>query len=121
MKNSICILLMSFLCFNCSGQERLNSISTKELKVLLSQGEIQLMDVRTPKEIKEGAIKTAFFINYFDLDFEKVAIAKLNKLKPVYLYCRSGTRSEKAGIILRKKGFKVLNVIGGYKQWDLEN
>ena len=111
---------MSFFFLNGHGQQAFNSISTKELKVLLAQEKIQLMDVRTPKEVKEGAIKTAFFANYFDIDFETVATAQLNRSKPVYLYCRSGNRSGKACKILKEKGFEVINVLGGYLQWDSE-
>jgi len=112
---------MIFFCVNCNSQVALKSITTKELKVLLSKENIQLMDVRTPEEIKEGTIQTAFFANYFDVDFEKVATAQLNKSKPVYLYCRSGNRSGKACKILKEKGFKVINVLGGHQQWNLEN
>ena len=121
MRNLGCLFIMIFFCVNCNSQAALNSITTKELKVLLSKGNIQLMDVRTPEEIKEGTIQTAFFANYFDVDFEKVATAQLNKSKPVYLYCRSGNRSGKACKILKEKGFEVINVIGGYQQWNLEN
>ena len=121
MKNLVCLFIMIFFCVNCNSQVALNSITTKELKVLLSKENIQLMDVRTPEEIKEGTIQTAFFANYFDVDFEKVATAQLNKSKPIYLYCRSGNRSGKACKILKEKGFEVINVLGGYLQWDLEN
>ena len=121
MKNLVCLFIMIFFCVNCNSQVALKSITTKELKVLLSKENIQLMDVRTPEEIKEGTIQTAFFANYFDVDFEKVATAQLNKSKPVYLYCRSGNRSGKACKILKEKGFEVINVLGGYLQWDLEN
>ena len=121
MRNLICLFIMTFFYINCNSQAELNSITTKELKVLLSKENIQLMDVRTPEEIKEGAIQTAFFVNYFDIDFETAATAQLNKSKPVYLYCRSGNRSGKACKILKEKGFEVINVLGGYLQWDLEN
>ena len=120
MKNLVCLFIMIFFCINCNSQVALKAITTKELKVLLSQENIQLMDVRTPEEIKEGAIQTAFFVNYFDVDFENVATAKLNKSKPVYLYCRSGNRSGKACKILKEKGFEVINVLEGYKQWNME-
>ena len=120
MKILVCLFIMIFFCVNCNSQVALKSITTKELKVLLSKENIQLMDVRTPEEIKEGAIQTAFFANYFDIDFEKIAIAKLNKSKPVYLYCRSGNRSGKACKILKEKGFEAINVLGGYQQWDSE-
>ncbi|MEZ7894004.1 MAG: rhodanese-like domain-containing protein [Polaribacter sp.] len=120
MKNLVCLFIMIFFCVNCNSQAALNSITTKELKVLLSKGNIQLMDVRTPEEIKEGAIQTTIFANYFDVDFEKAATAQLNKSMPVYLYCRSGNRSGKACKILKEKGFEVINVLGGYLQWDSE-
>ena len=120
MKNLVCLFIMIFFCVNCNSQVALKAITTKELKILLSQENIQLMDVRTPEEIKEGAIQTAFFANYFDVDFEEVATAQLNKSKSVYLYCRSGNRSRKACKILKEKGFEVINVLGGYQQWDSE-
>mgnify|MGYP005693536691 CR=1 FL=1 len=120
MKKGICLLLLSFLFLNCNGQQASTTISTAELKRLLAQGEVQLLDVRTPKEIQKGAIKTALFANYFDVDFEKVATVQLNKSKPVYLYCKSGNRSGKACKILKDKGFEVINVLGGYRQWDSE-
>ena len=120
MKNLVFLFIMIFFCVNCNSQVALKSITTKELKVLLSKENIQLIDVRTPEEIKEGTIQTAFFANYFDVDFEKVATAQLNKSKPVYLYCRSGNRSGKACKILKEKGFKVINVLGGYQQWNSE-
>lgn len=105
----------------CSTQENIKTITTKELKVLLNEDTIQLMDVRTPKEIKQGAIKTALFVNYFDTDFTEKATKKLDKTKPVYLVCRSGNRSVKACKLLKEKGFEVYNVLGGFNQWQKEN
>ena len=106
---------------NCGPQADIKSISVKELKVLLSKEKIQLMDVRSPKEIKEGAIKTALFANYYEVDFYEKASQQIDKNKPVYLYCRSGNRSKKAAKVLEAKGFKVVNVLGGYMQWKKEN
>lgn len=112
---------MPLFSINCSSQEEIKSISTMELKVLLAKEKIQLMDVRTPKEIKDGAIKTAISANYFDADFYEKASEQLDKSKPVYLYCRSGGRSGKSAKILQEKGFDVYNVLGGYNQWAKEN
>ena len=123
MKNFLCLCLCMFTFFftNCNSQEEIKSISTKDLKVLLAQKTIQLIDVRTPKEIKDGAIKTAFFVNYFDEDFYEKAAKHLDMEKPVYLYCRSGARSGKAAKILQNKGFNIYNVLGGNTQWKKEN
>ncbi|MFK8059757.1 MAG: rhodanese-like domain-containing protein [Polaribacter sp.] len=121
MKNVLCILLMSLFFINCNSNQEIKTISTKELKVLLSKEKIQLMDVRSPKEINEGTIKTAVFANYFDTDFAEKAMQKLDKTKPVYLVCRTGNRSGKSAIILKEKGYTVYNVLGGYNQWKKEN
>ena len=89
--------------------------------MLLAKDSIQLLDVRTPEEIKQGAIKTAKFANYFDNDFAAQVTNKFDSQRPIYLYCRSGNRSLKASKLLKAKGFTVVNVLGGYNSWKLEN
>ncbi|EAQ43108.1 rhodanese-like domain-containing protein [Polaribacter sp. MED152] len=121
MKAIIRFLLCGLLFISCSSQEATSSISTKELKVLLAKDSIQLLDVRTPEEIKQGAIKTAKFANYFDDDFAAQVTNKFDSQRPIYLYCRSGNRSLKASKLLKAKGFTVVNVLGGYNSWKLEN
>lgn len=121
MKRFLC-LLMTILGFtNCNSQEEIKTISTIELKSLLAKESIQLLDVRSQKEIEQGFIKTAKFANYFDEDFYEKASKQLDKSKPVYLYCRSGNRSGKSAKILKDKGFTVVNILGGYNQWKQEN
>ena len=112
---------MSLFFVNCNSQEEIKTISTVELKELLAKDKIQLLDVRSLKEIEAGFIKTAKFANYFDDDFFEKASQQLDKAKTVYLYCRSGNRSGKSAKILQEKGFKVYNVLGGYNQWKKEN
>lgn len=120
MKRIFLLIFSCFLLMNCNAQENEKAITTKELKTLLSKEKIQLVDVRTPKETKQGAIEKAIFVNYFDDDFTEKIIKKLDKEKPVYLYCRSGNRSGKACKILQEKGFEVYNVLGGFNQWKKE-
>ena len=121
MRSIFCVLLMIFGFTNCISQEKIKSITTIELKALLVKEEIQLLDVRSPKEIAQGFIKTAKFANYFDDDFFEQASKQLDKNKTVYLYCRSGNRSGKSAKILQGKGFDVINVLGGFNQWKKEN
>lgn len=121
MRHTFCIVIIGLFFANCNSQVEIKSISTLALKGLLDKDNIQLIDVRTPKEIKQGFIKTAKFANYFDADFYKKATKQLDKTKPVYLYCRSGNRSVKAAKILKEKGYQVINVLGGYNQWKIEN
>ncbi len=121
MNKIICLLGVFFLFVNCKAQQEEQTISTVELRKLLASENIQLLDVRTPEEIKQGSIASAIFINYFDTNFQKIAQKKLDTKKPVYLYCRSGNRSSKAAKLLKEKGFTVYNVLGGYNQWKKEN
>lgn len=121
MKNILYIFVLSFFFINCDKKQEIKTITTSELKTLLSEEKVQLLDVRTQKEVKEGFIQTAVCANYFDADFYTKATTQLDKSKPVYLYCRSGNRSGKASIILQEKGYEVINVLGGYNQWKQEN
>lgn len=121
MKNLGYLFLISFFFVNCNAQQEIKSITTLQLKKLLAKEKIQLLDVRSPEEIKQGFIQTAIFSNYFDNNFTEKAIKKLDASKPVYIYCRSGNRSGRSAVILQKKGFKVYNILGGYSQWKKEN
>ncbi|WP_159949153.1 rhodanese-like domain-containing protein [Polaribacter septentrionalilitoris] len=121
MKHLIYLFFSGCLFINCTKKQDINTITTQELKELLSKDKIQLLDVRTPIEIEQGSIESALFVNYFDTDFAMKATNKLDKTKPVYLFCRSGNRSGKAAVILKEKGFIVYNVLGGYTKWKTEN
>lgn len=84
-------------------------------------GDIQLVDVRTPKEYAEGHIKGADNINIYDDNFME-QMSKLDKSKPVYVYCRSGHRSGNSAKMLKKAGFsKVYDLKGGILAWKSEN
>ena len=45
-----------------------------------------VLDVRAPKELAQGKIENAININFFDETFD-AQIAKLDKTKPVMVYC----------------------------------
>ena len=121
MKSLIFIFLTSLLVINCTEVQEVNTITTLELKKLLSKDKIQLIDVRTQREVKQGLIETALFIDFFDKDFLTKVNRAVNKKRSVYLYCRSGNRSGKATKMLLENGFEVYNVIGGYTKWKKEN
>ncbi len=77
-----------------------------------------VLDVRTPQEYAKGHLPNATTINFFDTDF-KEKVNKLDKTKPVYVYCAVGGRSAKATKILQESGFKkVYNLLGGFNGWS---
>lgn len=108
------ILLIGFI--SCKN-ENIATISVNELAEVLKNENIQLVDVRTPKEFKLAHISNAKLIDVKSADFEEKALDKLDKNKPVYMYCKSGKRGKKACEILKEKGFAVYNLAGGFLEW----
>jgi rhodanese-related sulfurtransferase len=92
------------------------AVNVTEFAELLKKDEGQLLDVRTPEEWALGSIKGASKINFLEANFSE-QLNKLDKTKPVYVYCKSGGRSGKAAKQLEKKGFTVYNLIGGISAW----
>lgn len=112
------LLLCSFLISCVKTDERVKHITVDDLKVVFKKDKnIQLLDVRTSSETKNGIIFDALQVNMISSDFESRAIEVLDIKKPVYVYCRSGGRSKIAASVLVDNGFNVYNVKGGYKAW----
>lgn len=119
------LLLNSFLliCFVFVGtaQEKdgITILGKESFAEAIKENNVQLLDVRTPKEYAEGHITDAKLLNYFEKDAFRKYASKLDKEKPVYLYCRSGNRSQKASKILADMGFtKIYDLKGGYMNWS---
>lgn len=107
------VLLTSTAC----GQTRKN-VSVTEAKSMIDKGGVVVLDVRTPDEYRAGHLKDAKLANVNDAGFD-ANIAKLDKNKPVVVYCAVGGRSARASDIMVQKGFKnVYNVSGGYNAWS---
>ena len=83
----------------------------------LRQSGAVLVDVRRPDEYALGYIPGAVNMEVTAPDFAR-RVAKLDKTKPTYLYCRSGARSAKAAAQLTAAGFTdVHNLLGGVLDW----
>ena len=93
-------------------------LNVQTFKDSTSNKEVQLIDVRTPEEYKSGHIKDSKNIDFYSGDFTK-EFNKLNKDKPVYIYCRSGSRSKQASDKLSAMGFKeIYDLKGGILNYD---
>lgn len=80
-----------------------------------------IIDIRTPEEFAGGYIEGAVNINFFDKTFLE-QVTKLDKNKPVFIYCRSGNRTSSASKKISKLGFKeVYDLQGGIKNWSKSN
>lgn len=101
-------------------QNVFEKLSVADFKARIEQKgeEAVIVDVRTPKEVAGGAIPNAVNIDYYNQNFRD-EIAKLDKNKPTFLYCRSGGRSGQAMSILKEMGFSELyDLEGGFNAWS---
>jgi rhodanese-related sulfurtransferase len=115
---------MSFLStlFGKKDQEitgNITELNKNEYATQIVTNNIKPFDVRTPSEFHSGHIKKAINVDIFNAGNFNSYFEKLDKDKPVYLYCRSGARSQKAARKLLKMGFaQVYDLKGGYNSWN---
>ena len=110
---------MSFLNFIFKNKynDRIKVVSPDKFKSILHNSKVQLIDVRTPSEFKFNRIKGAKNINYHSRNFVE-EIKKLDRDKPVMLYCKSGVRSRRSAKKLAKMGFEeIYDLKGGIMNW----
>jgi rhodanese-related sulfurtransferase len=96
------------------GTEHGGELPPERLAEMLEDGEVELIDVRRPHEWDAGHIPGARRVEVNDLPAEA---AKLDRNRPVVLYCRSGSRSELAADGLRAGGFDAHALAGGITAW----
>lgn len=95
----------------------INNYSADEVKQKLKNKErVILLDVRTDQERKSGSINPSIHIPLHELE-PKIDQLKKFQSNEIICYCRSGNRSISAVIKLKKLGFNVANMRGGYLTW----
>lgn len=93
--------------------ERLTQITVHQVKDRSDQ--VQVIDVRSPKEWEDGHVPGAQYM--FLPELEKKS-AELDRKKPVAVYCDSGYRASIGASLLKKRRFQdVRNVAGSWKAW----
>lgn len=88
---------------------------------LLNRENGVVLDVCEPKEFSAGHVPNAVNVPLSSL---KDRLRELEKYKsrPVVVSCRSGNRSLKGAVMLRKHGFTtVYNLSGGLQAWERDN
>lgn len=82
---------------------------------------LTLVDVRTQDEYTQGHLANALLIDIYSRDF-KSQVSKLDKAKPVFVYCKAGSRSSSAVDILSDLGFReIYDLNGGIIAWQKAN
>ncbi len=106
----------------CKKGNGTDSLSAQEFADKIKSTETSLiLDVRTPEEFSKGHLENAQNIDINGANFGE-EVAKLDKTKPVFVYCLSGGRSASAATQMRSEGFtKVYELEGGIMKWRAEN
>ena len=88
-------------------------INPKKWNKIISDENTTLIDARKPFEHKVGTFKNSINPNINNFrEFPKF-LKKLNKNKPVAMFCTGGIRCEKASVFLEKRGFKNIYQLKG--------
>lgn len=83
--------------------------------LLKKQGEVFLLDVRTPGEYQQARLQGARLI---PIDQLVNRIAELPKDRPILVYCAVGSRSAQVVNYLARRGYPELyNLSGGIYSW----
>jgi thioredoxin len=113
------VVFAAFLLVGCNAQTKNVEVIPPDVFAgkLKSMPNPQLLDVRTPSEFAGEHLDNATNVNWNGDDFAAKA-SKLDKSKPVFVYCKIGGRSNQAAQKLREMGFtKIYDLQGGIVKW----
>jgi len=116
--NKYFFLLFSLLVFSQENTQVYEVLSYDDFKNQINNDNVLLFDIRTMDEFNSGHLKGSINIDFYEEKLFDKFFKKVNKSKPIYIYCRSGNRSKKSSEKLKKLGFvKIFDLEGGYKNW----
>ena len=119
--HTLYLTILSFVILSCTGQttkgvKTIDAVTFSK-KIQETQNP-QILDVRTPEEYASEHIDKAENVNWLGDSFV-VSAEKYNKSKPVFVYCKSGGRSQKAAAKLAELGFtNIYELEGGILKWN---
>lgn len=116
---SLIALTVMTACGTKASNPNVEVVSPEVFQEKLSQDpDSYLLDVRTPDEYQAGHLEGAHLLDWLDQkDFKKES-KNIDKTKTVYVYCRSGRRSNEAANYLANEGYKVVDMKGGILAWN---
>lgn len=119
MKKLWCILASTALLNGCAAQPSGNNLlNADSFEKGIQQSHVQILDVRTAGEFKDGHIKNALQADWNNATQFRDRTQYLDKNKPIYVYCLAGGRSAAAAKWLREQGYpEVYDLAGGFNSW----
>lgn len=90
------------------------NISANDVKNMMNDDNVQVIDVREPYEFQMGHIEVA---KNMPLQTIPDNMTAFDKDKKIVLVCASGGRSTSASQYLAQFGYEVYNMVGGMMGW----
>lgn len=128
MKKGLCLLLagiLSILLCACTDTKEnkeavyMNITAEEAKKIMDTESEYVILDVRTEEEFAQGHIPGAMLIPDYAIR-EEADKALPDKDALILVYCRSGRRSKNAAQILLELGYTNIREFGGILDWPYE-
>ncbi|MBR3858955.1 MAG: rhodanese-like domain-containing protein [Bacteroidaceae bacterium] len=120
MKTVLYILFAATMmvgCNNSKATKSFDSVDASRFAEVIEDGQVLIIDTRSPEEFNEGHIPGAVNINIDGEDFE-AKVAELDKSRPVAVYCRGGRRSKEAAAHMVSCGLDVTELSNGILSWQ---
>lgn len=89
-------------------------LTPEEVRRLLDEGAVDLIDVREAYEHDAGRIEGA---RHVEIPKLTAAAAEMDQERPIVFYCRTGARSSMTTQAFRASGYNAFNLTGGLMAW----
>ena len=128
MKKGLCLLLagiLGILLCACTDTEEnkeavyMNITAEEAKKIMDTESEYVILDVRTEEEFAQGHIPGAILIPDYEIR-EEAESSLPDKDALNLVYCRCGRRSKNAAQILAELGYTNIREFGGIIDWPYE-
>lgn len=134
MKKAVILLMLSLILVSCTSNNANEVVETPVTEDVIvyktidpktanenidADETILVLDVRTQAEYDSGHIVGAMLLT-LDLIEESIEGIYTDKDQVIYVYCRSGNRSEKASKIMNELGYKNVHDLGGITNWPYD-
>ena len=118
MKRILALMALVGLIHIAHAADAKNITIEEAAKLVKSDTNVVVLDIRRPDEFKAGHIKGATNINFQDKDFAK-RIEALDKNKTYIIHCAAGGRSGRACEQIKTLNFKnMLHMNQGFSKWQ---
>ena len=97
----------------------MNITAEEAKKIMDTESEYVILDVRTEEEFAQGHIPGAMLIPDYEIR-EEAESSLPDKDALILVYCRSGRRSKNAAQILLELGYTNIREFGGIIDWPYE-